>query len=204
MYPVSFSSLFLHLMNIKISWYTQLIVSWLQNNHSHSHVNEVCEVKQVFWDVRGSANCSCQKFGVSLEEGPCCDQITRSSFVWQTPWGRSSVGKNPVAADSQIYLFFSRKKGCEPLSRQAPCKEAIKSLALWRSLCRTAIKENHLVVGWNGNWKTFVGCLSMMLYKFTKMEGIWKEKACTCLSEIKCIQKSLYSFHADETCTHKT
>lgn len=118
----------------------------------------------------GVTDFSCSNLCVpSIVESSCCDQIKGSSFVWQTPQGRSSVGRNPFATISKIsflFFFFSQKKGCEALSRRAPCKEAIKSSALWRSLCSAARKT----ASWSSemeNEKLPTDC-----HKFTQTAGM--------------------------------
>ncbi len=148
-------------------------------------------VKQLIWDVRGSTDFSSQCFCAgNIVEGPCCDQIKGSSFVWQTPQGRSSGQKSFCRCfeDFSLFLFFPRKKGCEALSRRAPCKEAIKSSALWRSR-RGTVRKTASWSGWNGKWNAAISCLIIVVCcKFTKTACAAKETHC--LSMIKCIRLS--------------
>lgn len=68
----------------------------------------------------------------STVEGSCCDQIKGSSFVWQTPQGRSSVGRNHFAAISKISFlfsppFFHRRKDVRHCQDEPPAKKQLKA-----------------------------------------------------------------------------
>lgn len=93
------------------------------------HKVDVHEVASVIRDVGRRANFSCQKTSAELptEEGSCCDQIKGSSFVWQTPQGRGSVGWNPFRC---CFLWFlSVAEAREDIVKMSP--PAKKQLKAW-------------------------------------------------------------------------
>lgn len=79
----------------------------------------------------GGTDFSCSNLCVpSIVESSCCDQIKGSSFVWQTPQGRSSVGRNPFATISKIlflFFFFHRRKDVRHCQDEPPAKKQLKA-----------------------------------------------------------------------------
>lgn len=66
----------------------------------------------------------------SIVEGPCCDQIKGSSFVWQTPQGRSSGQKSFLPLFSKIslsFFFFHGRKDVRHCQDEPPARKQLKA-----------------------------------------------------------------------------
>lgn len=128
-------------------------------------------------------------FVPSTLEGPCCDQIKGSSFVWQTPQGRSSVGRNPFLPLFLRFLsffFFHTRKDASHCQDKPPRKEAIKSSALWRSLSAVQPGKQPCILA---KWK--ICLITVQVYQKQQAHGI--KEIHTCSTVIKHMKKTFVS-----------